>query len=309
MRQTKPKKSLCIRLFSSKLMFPLLLCIWLLYFAYARSQSTHSLRGGHPDFNPSEVYKTQLAPVKIVNLVIVAGHAVLRLNKLSAADTNDAAWYLLAYQKNQGFPAIISSHIKKGIDLAAADRSSLLVFSGGQTRKDVGPTSEAASYYYLADEKKWSLAVMDRVYLEEYARDSFENLLFSVCRFREVQGYYPRSITVVGFDFKGRRYADLHRSAIGFPVSNFTYVGLPSPEQFNQERAVRGEEDATRSFEADRFGCSDPALNEKRQKRNPFYRTVPYTLACPELSELLTWCGPGEFNVESLPWGTKRQLN
>jgi hypothetical protein len=291
-------------------MFPLVLCIWFMYFVYARSQTTKSLRGGHPDFNPKEVYRSELAPAKIENLVVVAGHAVLRLNKLSTADTNDAAWYLLAYQKNQGFPAIISSHIKKGIDLAAKDRGSLLVFSGGQTRKDVGPTSEAASYYYLAEEKKWSVVVKDRTYLEEYARDSFENLLFSVCRFREVQGYYPSSITVVGFDFKGPRFADLHRSTIGFPSSNFTYVGLPSPAQFNQERAVRGEADAAKSFELDKFGCNPtyPALNDKRQKRNPFSRTVPYTLACPELVELLTWCGPGEFPVASLPWAVKRQL-
>ena len=31
---------------------------------------------------------------------------------------------------------------------------------------------------------------------EEHARDSFENLLFSVCRFRELTGTYPLNITV-----------------------------------------------------------------------------------------------------------------
>lgn len=42
-----------------------------------------------------------------------------------------------------------------------------------------------------------------RALTEEHARDSFENLLFSVCRFRELTGSYPRNITVsiltVGF--------------------------------------------------------------------------------------------------------------
>jgi hypothetical protein len=35
-----------------------------------------------------------------------------------------------------------------------------------------------------------------RTLTEEHARDSFENLLFSVCRFRELTGTYPYNITV-----------------------------------------------------------------------------------------------------------------
>lgn len=46
--------------------------------------------------------------------VIVAGHAVVRLNKMSSADRADSSWYLLPYQLGQGFPSIITSHIKKG---------------------------------------------------------------------------------------------------------------------------------------------------------------------------------------------------
>ena len=38
-----------------------------------------------------------------------------------------------------------------------------------------------------------------RALTEEHARDSFENLLFSVCRFRELTGSYPHNITVKTF--------------------------------------------------------------------------------------------------------------
>jgi hypothetical protein len=38
--------------------------------------------------------------------------------------------------------------------------------------------------------------------VEDYARDSFENLLFSICRFKEVTGNYPARVTVVGYTFK-----------------------------------------------------------------------------------------------------------
>lgn len=303
-------KPLILRLFSSRMMFPFLLCIWFLYFSFARSDSK-SLRGppatGAVKFDPIDIYKAKEKDTKIEYLVVVAGHAVMQLNRMSIADTSDSSWYLLSYQQNQGFPAIISSHIKKGVELAAADAKSMLVFSGGQTRRDVGPTSEAASYYYLASDKNWISKMTDRVYLEEYARDSFENLLFSVCRFREVQGYYPSKIAVVGFDFKAQRYSELHRQAIGFPASNFTYVGVRSPAQFDQDRAVTGEKEARKSFEKDAYGCNDPALSEKRNKRNPFRRTVPYTMACPEMHELLDWCGPEQFNVDALPWSVKRR--
>ena len=201
----------------------------------------------------------------------------MRLSNMKIAAKSDDGWYLLPYQRNIGFPAIICAHIKAGISLAKSDaRNSILVFSGGQTRRDVGyvtsifacmlvymyicmcecifihsfihtyihtcvhaymhrtvetnnyhhfylhdamslhiskiiqlsifihiyihtyihtyipsisPLSEAASYYYLASENKWiepKSNMVNNIYLEEYARDSFENLLFSICRFREV---------------------------------------------------------------------------------------------------------------------------
>jgi hypothetical protein len=57
---------------------------------------------------------------------------------LILADKSDAAWYLLPYQLNQGFPTIIKSHIQKGIELSNKDLDSILLFSGGQTRRDTG---------------------------------------------------------------------------------------------------------------------------------------------------------------------------
>jgi hypothetical protein len=308
MKQQNKSRSLFLRLLNSKMIFPAALFLWFLYFTMVRSEPK-GLRGA-PTFDAKGIYRDPskaIIPSRIENLVVVAGHAVIRMSKISVADRADNGWYLLAYQKNQGFPGIIVSHVKKGLHLAKQDPSAMLVFSGGQTRKDVGPTSEAASYYYLADQNSWmtdtdTSSVKSRVYLEEYARDSLENLLFSVCRFKEVQGYYPSKITVVGFDFKKNRYVDLHRKAIGFPLSNFSYVGVTSPPPFDQAKAERGEVGAASSFQKDLYGCSDPALHVKREKRNPFQRTVPYELACPEMKELLHWCGPGLFDVDSLPW-------
>jgi hypothetical protein len=49
------------------------------------------------------------------------------------------------------------------------------------------------------------LQVRARTAAETFARDSFENLLFSIARFREITGSYPKQITVVGYDFKKQR--------------------------------------------------------------------------------------------------------
>ena len=196
-----------------RVVFPCFVILWLFVFSFAKNTSpqqqsnketTSQLRGSNgikaqtlqkPNTITNNIRKV-IATTKPNHAIIVAGHAVLRLNQMSKAERDDAAWYLLSYQKDQGFPGIITSHIKKGIDLAKKDNNAVLFFSGGQTRKDVGPISEAASYYYLAEEKKWMGAINQRTYLEEYARDSFENLLFSICRFREVTGDYPSKVTV-----------------------------------------------------------------------------------------------------------------
>jgi hypothetical protein len=53
---------------------------------------------------------------------------------------------------------------------------------------------------------------------EEHARDSFENLLFSICRFYELTGNYPESITVVGFEFKKERFIKVHRAAARYAI-------------------------------------------------------------------------------------------
>lgn len=280
---------------------------WGLFFMFAMksdpfSAVSSSLRGATSNV-ATKNRAVPSAAVEPAHLIIVAGHAALKLSMLPKATYTDDAWYLLSYQRNQGFPQIISSHIKKGIELLQGDSAALLIFSGGETRKEVGPISEAASYYYVAQANNWLSDVLaPRVFLEEFARDSLENLMFSICRFREVIGRYPSHISVVGFDFKKQRFNTEHRLALRLPEGNFSYVGVASPAQFDQSRAEAGEHLALQQFEQDLYGCQDKALASKRQLRNPFKRTIPYELACPEMSALLHWCGPGVIAAEDLPW-------
>lgn len=65
-----------------------------------------------------------------------------------------------------------------------------------------------------------------RATTEDYASDSFQNLLYSIARFHEYTGRYPSHITVVGYEFKRRRFTELHRAALRWPRERFEYIGI-----------------------------------------------------------------------------------
>jgi len=54
-------------------------------------------------------------------------------------------------------------------------------------------------------------------------------------------------------------------------------------------------------FKSDPYGCHSQTLQDKRAGRNPFRRTVPYSLACPEIAPLLEYCQRTIY-PEALPW-------
>jgi hypothetical protein len=307
MRISNTKSSNSLISLARVLSIPLLIGVWFIVFIYSPHSHDTSFRGSKEKVIKMfpEVMITKDDYSRTNHLVIVAGHAVLRAEKLNIAHRSDSGWYLLPYQKNRGYPAIIVSHIQKGVEVSLRDEKSLLIFSGGQTRKDVGPLSEGLSYYLLSEQNQYfPIHLMNRIFLEEFAKDSYENLLFSICRFREITNHYPSKITVVGFDFKSYRFTELHRKAIHFPIQNFSYIGLHvNHRNFDYHQAQLGENIAVEEFMNDLYGCKNPELQIKRKKRNPFYRKTPYELSCPEIKNLLKWCKSILYNQpQTLPW-------
>src|ERR1035438_186363 len=132
------------------------------------------------------------------NLILVAGHAVYTGDDFKDPEKDDN-WFLQPFQK--GEPPFYIEHIRKGVELAEEDRTALLVFSGGQTRLDAGPRSEAQSYWMVANHFHWWWRTNGqlRATTEEFARDSFENVLFGLCRFWECIRRKPDTLTVVGW--------------------------------------------------------------------------------------------------------------
>ncbi|MCL5746349.1 MAG: hypothetical protein M1541_20865 [Acidobacteria bacterium] len=226
--------------------------------------------------------------------IIVAGHAVLRSFGDPAAEQN---WILLDFQR--GEPSCYIGHIRCGVELAAREPGALLVFSGGQSRREAGPRSEAETYLWIARHYGWfgMPEAAARATTEEYARDSFENLLFGICRFRECAGCFPERVTFVSWTFKEARF-ELHREAIRWPKEHFRYVGANNPPGLAQ--ALAAEQQTALKYRRDPYSAG-AELEAKRRERNPFGREHPYWRTCPELTALFKYRGP-ELFPGSLPW-------
>ena len=86
--------------------------------------------------------------------------------------------------------------------------------------------AEQLEPHLSADPPSGRTLAEQHIFVEEFARDSYENLLFAVARFYEITGKYPKKITIVGFEYKRERFERVHRRAIRFPKADFHYVGI-----------------------------------------------------------------------------------
>ncbi|KAG2072261.1 hypothetical protein BDR04DRAFT_1096845 [Suillus decipiens] len=245
------------------------------------------------------------------HLVIVPGHAIWTGTQPEQVLDVDR-WTLEEYQRGGGSYRISAfvEHIKRGVEITLKDDSSLLIFSGGQTRLQ-STTTEAESYMRLAtslglfhpdSEQQPPESHFLRATTETYALDSFQNLLFSLARFHEITGRYPTQVTIVGYEMKRRRFEQLHRIALRFPPHHFEYIGIEPP--VTEESARIGEvANGYAPYELDLYGCHGFLL-AKRRARNPFLRFHSYHASAPELRGLLEWCPDDARMVYDgpLPW-------
>ncbi|WVW78758.1 hypothetical protein I302_100719 [Kwoniella bestiolae CBS 10118] len=239
------------------------------------------------------------------HLIMVPGHAIWLGHDADKVNENDD-WILEPMQKGGSVRTYVK-HIQRGVEELKRDNNALLIFSGGATRLPPSPPlPEAISYHNLAHaldllpstpispsdgESKAPLSLNLRAATEEYALDSYENLLFSIARFKEVTDRYPERITVVGYGMKERRFTNLHRSALAFPLQNFTYIGI-NDDLPDLSKHYAGElKFGFKPFLNSPTGCHPP-LSTKKLLRNPYIKYHPYHTSNPELLELFEWCPP-----------------
>ena len=95
-------------------------------------------------------------------------------------------------------------------------------------------------------------------------------------------------MTVVSFDFKGPRFAELHAGALQL-LDAFSFEGVAPGPRFDNAAAAAGEAATRDAFLNDPFGCGAD-LASKKATRDPFSRTAPYAASCPELRPLFDAC-------------------
>lgn len=240
------------------------------------------------------------------HLIIVPGHGIWK-------GTNDGAksedWWLESFQVEGHDHLLFIEHIRLGLEELKKDPQAILLFSGGQTKRQAGPVSEAQSYYLLAD--KLGLITEDikeRISTEEFARDSFENVLFGLARYYEIVNSYPSKITIPGFEFKRARFLEYHFPALNFPSNNVNYIGVdPRPdyeigstehEKYFSDLARAENKNALTLFKDDPFGTGE-VLSKKRINRNPFKRSHGYLQTNKILEPFFT---SDPTKVKSTPW-------
>lgn len=231
---------------------------------------------------------------KLRKLVVTVCHGIpKRFDNLN----DSSSWYLQHTRDN--VQSLLIEHIRRGVEIAASDSSSLFISSGGQTIIEAGPRSEAQGYWLIAEQFKWwsKSEVRLRSTTEEFALDSYQNLLFSICRFKECVESYPEQVIVVGWGYKAQRF-DFHRASIRFPKERFHYESVNNPVDIIM--AQTQENLTIDAFHSDPYGVGEKN-GGKRLMRNPFKRQSGYHTSCPELGDLLDHHG-SEIFLGHLPW-------
>jgi dihydrofolate synthase len=178
------------------------------------------------------------------------------------------------------------------------------------TRKEV-QLSEARSYYNVAtvlerfnflEAPAPAVKNNSRILVEEFALDSYYNILFSLIEFWRHTGSWPSRFTIVSHAFKKQRIVDGHCASIGFPLHKVKYVGIDPPDlpkaiqpplakqtkgylsgpratwaeafaecagDAEKSEVIKGIQAAEEQWTADPRGVG-PVLAGKRMKRNPW---------------------------------------
>ena len=261
------------------------------------------LRVPSPHFRPRWINRSRDVPFPDArDLVVVCGHAVFVGSDFTRAD-DEASWFLEEYQKTEGQGRALMAQMRAGVHAIASNPEALLVFSGGKTRLDAGSVGEAASYWLASRAARWFGFDVDnverRAFTEDHARDSLENVLFSVARFRELTGKVPRNLTVVSYEFKRERFArDIARRCGG--RDRLTSRRHRRRVAGRETSSARSRVAVRAAFAKDPYACAG-VLGKKRAGRDPFNVGQPYERTNPDLADLFRHCAATTFEGP-LPW-------
>jgi len=217
-------------------------------------------------------------------LVIVPGHAVY-VGGPSGDPTDGSQWLCKypAYREGEESQLYLD-HLRVGAERTRAI-GALLLWSGGRTDPRT-PLSEAEGYRQATA----AFGLLDGVEcdVEEHARDSFENVLFSLYRFEQRVGVLPSRVTCVGFAFKAERFrlhfrtitSEREKLHLGGLDAELDYVSVNDPPPSIIEHSRASEKRTYEAFLAAPLGDQGELL-AKRRGRDARGTAIPYPYHCP----------------------------
>ncbi|TID29471.1 hypothetical protein CANINC_001951 [Pichia inconspicua] len=246
---------------------------------------------------------------QIENLIILPCHSVYapELNReISDLSNNDRFskvldannWLMASFQKESEDQVSFVKHIEMSLlELHENIGDSVLVVTGGYTKPEI-EKSESAGYIEVAKSveflKNPYFRIGTNILIEEYARDSYENVLYSICTFYKKFNKFPKKITVVGYGFKKERFVDSHLATLGYKDESGEHVKYVSvgpfypdkPESMSESdyeekkqlfwSSLRKSEktNALDLFKLNPFGSKGSKLHEKKEVRDPWNKHV-----------------------------------
>src|SRR5689334_20087433 len=163
-------------------------------------------------------------------MLAVMGHAIYHQGRWLGGYAGEDAFY--------------EEHIRAGFRLFKELDFDHLVLSGGRTRPaledQTGGKSEAEGMLEFAVDQHLCRPDDQRILLEGWSRDSFENLLFSLLTYHRQTGRWPHRVGVVSWASKALRF---HLIASGLQLGGrIRFFGVGDyPSQTSLERACSAE--------------------------------------------------------------------
>lgn len=118
---------------------------------------------------------------------------------------------------------VYQNHIRLAFDTVREKTYDVLIISGGYTKREV-EKSEAQGYLEWADAMGLDRAELI-ILLEEYARSSAENLMFSMCRFYQKFNYFPEKVGSCTLSWKRKWHTEVISLALDLPEFTVETVG------------------------------------------------------------------------------------
>ncbi|KAL4875644.1 hypothetical protein BJY04DRAFT_223878 [Aspergillus karnatakaensis] len=258
-------------------------------------------------------YLKPISTQKPTHVIIVCCHAIYLGGPTNGVNENE--WLIEPFQR--GETPTFTEHVKAGLKILDEDQESVLVFSGGVTKRPATNLAEGESYLNLAKDNAYfgygdSAHIISRIIAETHATDSYQNVLFSVLDFALYTGASPGKVTVITHEFKRKRFMECHFPALGLHPDRVSVVGINPPEEVTPlEELVEGEEKrGIGLWRGDMYGVGKE-LSGKRAKRG-WRDGVEHGIWTgvgleSVVEELVSWSGGRSGNewfprMRELPW-------